>query len=270
MTSFMNNGEELNQIIENFHTCVEHPFLEKFIGKPAVDEDQAFLLYEMLKEKDFDDIYIEKCIITTALVQAALDTHDQISVKHIVNNTLQKERELTVLAGDYYSSLYYLLLAKVNDVSLIRVLAKSIQEVNESKMNIYKNNDGYVKACLQDLHKIDSSLLQNIANMLQLPDWHMAVTHFFFLKRLIKERQQLLNTGVKGFAVEVMLKEVSEDVIPDDIQIIHQFDRQIELSKDKLLEYTKNWKKLGNFFRSRVHELLVENGLYEHSVVEEG
>ncbi|UCZ54771.1 heptaprenyl diphosphate synthase component 1 [Bacillus shivajii] len=268
MTSFMNSSEELNQIIENFYSYIKHPYLQKFIGDPAIDRDQTYLLYEMLKEKELDNNYISNCIITTTLVQTALNTHDLISVNKTNNSSLQTKRQLTVLAGDYYSSLYYFLLSKVNDVSLIRVLAKSIQEINESKMNVY--NDDYLRGCLHDLHTIDSSLLQNIAHMLQMPEWKKVVTEYFFLKRLIIERFELVNSGVKGFAADVMLKEVDRKSLSETNQLIHQFDRQIELSKEKLLDFTNSSTNIGSFFRSRVHELFEEHGIYEHSVVEEG
>ncbi|MCD8511456.1 MAG: heptaprenyl diphosphate synthase component 1 [Bacillus sp. (in: Bacteria)] len=180
MTSANIYNEDLNEIIESFYTLVKHPYIQKYVDDPIVDMDQTTLLYLMLREKGLDSGYIKQCILTTTLVQAALDTHESVSVKNFIHESSKRKRQLTVLAGDYYSSLYYYVLSNVNDTKLIRVLAQSIQEINESKMNVYQMDQTYNPAEFQDIKIIDSSLLQNIAVMLQLPKWKELINEFFF------------------------------------------------------------------------------------------
>ncbi|SDY86838.1 heptaprenyl diphosphate synthase [Evansella caseinilytica] len=270
MTSVMIHNKELTEIIDAFYQKVKHPYLNKYIKDPYVDEDQVAILYLMLKNK-FDPEYTKQYIIITLLVQAALDTHERISSSRVSDDTMKKKRQLTVLAGDYYSSLYYYFLAKLNDVSLMRVLAKSIQEINESKMNVYKYNETQQKASFADFRLIDSSLVQNIATLLHMPEWKKAADEFFFFKRLLKERFMWKHTGVKGSLIDLMLREHGAETKPyNDNNLLQGFDRLIDASKDKLLAFSREWTSIGAFFNKRVHELLIENRYDQQCVMEEG
>ncbi|MDQ0257483.1 heptaprenyl diphosphate synthase [Evansella vedderi] len=271
MTSSYFHNEELKEIIESFYTYVKHPYLQKYLEDPPVDHDQATFLYLMLKDKELDITYIRQCIITTILVQAALDTHESVSIKNLVNDSLKKKRQLTVLAGDYYSSLYYYVLSKVNDIALIRVLAQSIKDINESKMNVYQNNHKHFHGSFQDLKVIDSSLLQNIATMLHLPNWRQMVDEFFFFKRLLRERLQYMETGFKGRVAEMLLREKGySGQGQSEADLLMDFDLQIEASKDKLINFSRDWTSIQTFFHSRMEDLLRENQYNEQCVMEEG
>ncbi|WP_274364506.1 heptaprenyl diphosphate synthase component 1 [Paenibacillus thermotolerans] len=70
--------------------------------------------------------------IAVSLVQMGLDTHERVerTAKTIT-------RQMTVLAGDYFSSRFYQLLSQAGDVQSIGVLSESICEVNRMKMVLY-------------------------------------------------------------------------------------------------------------------------------------
>ena len=61
-------------------------------------------------------------ITAIMLMYIALDTHDNVSNTNVMMRTVYKCNQLTVLAGDYYSGLYYKLLAKLGDIKMIKVL----------------------------------------------------------------------------------------------------------------------------------------------------
>ena len=83
-----------------------------------------------------------------------------------MNNTseLLKKRQLTVLAGDYYSGLYYKILAEVENVPLIRTLAEGIKIVNEHKVAIYRLEDCTVEQYMDTLKKVESTIISKFIN----------------------------------------------------------------------------------------------------------
>lgn len=113
--------------------------MDLHIRKIHISEDQLYMLQHLfLLAPDFKDKR-EQYIITTLLVQAALDTHDSVTPHNVENEGEQADQstQLTVLAGDYYSGLYYLILSSTADIEFIRVLAYAIKEINELKMKLY-------------------------------------------------------------------------------------------------------------------------------------
>ncbi|MDG5787604.1 heptaprenyl diphosphate synthase component 1 [Evansella sp. AB-P1] len=265
-------NDELNSIIESFFSEVKHSYLQKYLEDPLIDEDQATFLYLMLKDKTLDSSYISHCIVTTTLVQAALDTHELVTVNNLENDTLKKKRQLTVLAGDYYSSLYYFILSTVNDVSLMRVLAKSIQEINESKMNVYIGQEAKEDSFIHDIKVIDSILLRNIADLFQLTEWKEIVDEFFFYKRLLKERFLWIHSGIKGSISDYLLRkmESTKHSFNQEERLVQQFGQYIEASRQKLLSLSRDRKGLNSYFLTRIDSLLQENHYDEQRVMEEG
>lgn len=255
--------KQLNDILETFHSSIQHPYLQKYLEDPSVDEDQATILIFMLSEKNLDADYINDCVVATILVQAALDTHDKVSEGPLVDELENKKRQLTVLAGDYYSSLYYYLLSRINDVALIKVLAKSIQQINESKMNVYKK---HVHATSEDVKIIDSSLLQNIASMHQLPEWKELAGEFFYLKRLVNEHSCWLKNGVKGVLTEFIYKEKQ---MANDHDIANCLEKHISFTKERILQLTDKWDGFKNYIEERLNELLREGNIDKQHVMGE-
>lgn len=271
MVSANIHNDDLNEIMESFYTFVKHPYIQKYVDDPIIDKDQITLLYLMMREKGLTSTYIKQCILTTILVQAALDTHESVSVKNLIHETSKKKRQLTVLAGDYYSSLYYFVLSNVNDIKLIRVLAQSIQEINESKMNMYQMDKTYSPEDFHDIKIIDSSLIQNIAAMLQLPKWKELINEFFFFKRLLKERLLFVGAGYRGQIVEMLIHHPDrKGKLSDDNAIRLNFELLIDASKDKLIRLTREWSQNESFFLSRIEALVIENQYEEQCVMEEG
>src|SRR5690625_8001095 len=80
-------------------------------------------------------------IVATMLVQVALDTHELVPVTSSADASEFKTsaRQLTVLAGDYFSGLYYLLLAETEDIKLVQILSCAIKTINAYKMLLNYN-----------------------------------------------------------------------------------------------------------------------------------
>lgn len=264
-------NEEIKQIKEKFYQRIKHPYIKKFLEDPELDDDRLYILFTMLEERKVSKENISDYIITTLLVQAALDTHETVSTSHLSSEEGKKQRQLTVLAGDYYSSLYYFLLAKISDISMIRILANSIQEVNESKMNFYKKNHQDIMRTISDVKIIESSLIQKVADFIKLPNWNATVSEFFFIKRLICERTKLLK-GHKAPLIDAIVNEDDTNFKGKD-RLEHSLelcDKYINQSKIKLQLLCDRETQLNSFVLQRVDQLLLEIGFLKEKVAEEG
>lgn len=267
-------NEEIKQIKERFYQRIKHPYITKFLNEPILDEDRLFLLYTMLEEKKLSKKSRNDYIITTLLVQAALDTHETVSSSTLSSDKVKKQRQLTVLAGDYYSSLYYYLLAKVNDITMIRLLASSIQEVNESKMSFYKDPTRSILQSIEDVKIIESSLIQKIAEQFKLPIWKHVVSEFFFLKRLLVERKRLLE-GEKVPLLEAIINENRSSLLglKGESRLKHSVelcDNYIFESKSQLYSLCQQPTHLNSFIIVRIDEMLLDINISKEKVAEEG
>ncbi|WP_216829256.1 heptaprenyl diphosphate synthase component 1 [Alkalihalobacterium elongatum] len=229
-------NEIVNECKQKFFSLTEHTFLQKYIQKPMIDEDKLRFLYAMLSEhlpaKDIKDF-----ALASTLVDAALDTHEKVSLNKINSDYVKKNRQLTVLAGDYFSSLYYYLLANAGQISMIRLFSLSIQEINEHKMNIYQDENLTFEGVQRDISSIESAILQNIAEHFKLSIWKQLISEFFFLKRMIFERSQWLE-GRKLPIIRALLND-HKNSTPDrrnltKDEVLTLIDRKIYQSKERI------------------------------------
>jgi heptaprenyl diphosphate synthase len=272
LINFIN--EEIKQIRETFYQRIKHPYMTKFLEEPVLDDDRLYLLYTIFKEKKLTKESVNNYIITTLLVQAALDIHETVSTSILSSDKVKKERQLTVLAGDYYSSLYYYLLAKANDISMIRLLAHSIQEVNESKMSFYKDTDQPLLQSIENVKVIESSLIQRIAEHFKLPIWKEIINEFFFFKRLILERKQLLKNGEFPLVEAILIENNSSYLgLKGEAHLKHCLavcDNYIFQSKSDLYSLCKQPSPLSSFVMVRVDQMLLDANIIKEKVAEEG
>nr|WP_028400483.1 heptaprenyl diphosphate synthase component 1 [Ectobacillus panaciterrae] len=191
-----NSLEDFNAVRNQLHARLQHPFLMRYIDTPVVDEEKLLLLYSILKSANLHIEHIQHYALTIMLVQIALDTHEKVSDKLDAEaGESHKRRQLTVLAGDYYSGLYYYLLAENHDISLIRALAQGIKEINEQKIRLYQQSDRSVAAVVRSVEIIESSLLQKTCEFFNVPDWNAFSSVVLARKRIAGEYKQYEQHG---------------------------------------------------------------------------
>ncbi len=148
------------------------------------------MLYGALKSANLHIEQIEHYVVTIMLVQIALDTHERVSNKAGEEEIgFHKCRQLTVLAGDYYSGLYYYLLSMNRDIVLIRALAEGIKEINEHKIMLYQKAHETTDDIMKSIVTIESALLQKTCDHFQLSHWKPFITYVLGGNRLQKEIQ---------------------------------------------------------------------------------
>lgn len=129
--------DEVRAIIDQIYQSITHSFVEQYVDVPAIAENRLALLYLFLLERGMTKERARTFSMSTGLVQLGLDMHERVKNAYDNSLTAERSRQLTVLAGDYYSSRYYQMLAEAGEMEAIQVLSDAIQRVNEAKMTLY-------------------------------------------------------------------------------------------------------------------------------------
>jgi heptaprenyl diphosphate synthase len=172
--------QKFTDIKEQVEQKVFHPYLLKYIEKPVIDEDKLLILVSIMDRLELSYNELKNYTMTTMLIQIALDTHEHISNADVD----EKNRQLTVLAGDYYSGLYYKLLADSENIIMIKELSKGIKEVNEHKVSIYQKELNGIDNLMTSIKKIESSLLVKFSECFKVDLWNEFIVNLFFFQAL--------------------------------------------------------------------------------------
>lgn len=131
------NNYQIEKIIDELNGHMYHPILNRDLGQPKLNEQTAlFLLLPKLNGEEWTSS-TQTAAIAVGAVYTAFDAHDALDVYDV---TTTKE-QLRVLAGDYYSGLYYQLLATIPHFEFIGVLSKTIGRINEVKTEFHTNKE---------------------------------------------------------------------------------------------------------------------------------
>lgn len=105
---------------------------------PSFPDSRARLLQVFVGRTD-EKVHDELYALATSLVQLAMDTHDRIdTISGERREVEMRSRQLNVLAGDYFSSRFYQLLAHAGKIEMIGKLSGAVSEVNARKMTLYE------------------------------------------------------------------------------------------------------------------------------------
>ncbi|MDC3424797.1 heptaprenyl diphosphate synthase component 1 [Aquibacillus sp. 3ASR75-11] len=259
---------ELKQIKKEIEEEIQHSYLEKYVKNPVIDEDKLFLLTSIIDNTSFANSTKRQYIITTMLVQIALDTHDLVVSKKEEEPVLTtKTRQLTVLAGDYYSGLYYHLLSRMDDIPMISALASAIKEINEYKMNLYHRNTGSFQEYLDDLMQIESLLIQRVAEFLQRPSIKDVAGEWLLTRKLIQEKNCFQNKG-NSPVFEHLFKRIRPSSTYKQMMVM--IESLIESKISKLEVTISNLPIHFHMFKSYVQSVMYENLTTNSKVAEEG
>ncbi|ANA82035.1 heptaprenyl diphosphate synthase [Paenibacillus glucanolyticus] len=118
---------------------MNYDMIKNHTDLPEFPDARVHLLYIFLKDSGRNiSGHEELYALVTSLVQVGLDTHESIDVTEgNQGEALMRSRQLKVLAGDYFSSRFYQLLALKGEIAVISLLSKAVSDVNVMKMNLY-------------------------------------------------------------------------------------------------------------------------------------
>ncbi|WP_017755587.1 heptaprenyl diphosphate synthase component 1 [Calidifontibacillus oryziterrae] len=264
---------EIKQIKADIDGRVKHPYLMKFINVPIIDEQKLILLYVILKQSNLCPEKLKQYILSTMLVQVALDTHEQVTIQHLEDDDERmKNRQLMVLAGDYYSGLYYYLLSLIDDIPMIRVLSNAIKEINEHKIALYQKEPNDLDELMNDVASIDSLLIQKIAEYVQCPELQKLSRELLLINRLNQEKRTY---KVNGFSIvhdgiRSILERKVGSLLGDPKQTLHIIDAQIEHSIRYVEKILQRNSVLYDFLYEKVRAFFDELDLTKEKAVKEG
>lgn len=266
---------ELKELIE---TKANHPYLRMFLAKPNIDEDKLLLLMGLFSELEITETDRKKYILSTMLVQMALDAHELVTNTdgYDEEGSHLKNRQLTVLAGDYYSGLYYQLLAEVENIPLIRVLASSIKDINEHKILLYQKSFHEISGLLNCLKTIESSLIRKVADSFKKPGWREISADILLLNRLHFEKKCYFESG-QSIIFEILKKitfpkrEKSASLSNDQISLVlDKLDQCIALTQNSLKATAEKIAPQNGILSKRIAAILEYTAVSANSFVEEG
>ncbi|MCP8616704.1 heptaprenyl diphosphate synthase component 1 [Salirhabdus salicampi] len=183
----MSIHNEIYEIKQKIHGRINHPYMSEKVDQPSISEDKIFFLKLFIEESIKGVDYKETYLVATMLMQIAMDTHDQVP-EQLASEAFHKQ-QLTVLAGDLYSGLFYEGLAQLEDVSLIQALAGAVREMNERKMTVYHNQFHKLEDLLCEVREIESMLIKKVAEYFQMPDIVEIMSDWLLIKRLQVESE---------------------------------------------------------------------------------
>ncbi|WP_219836529.1 heptaprenyl diphosphate synthase component 1 [Paenibacillus sp. R14(2021)] len=136
---------------------VEYDMIQAHTELPDFPETRIRLLFTFLANQRTPMLHSELYSLVVSLVQMGMDTHDEIdSASGRLAEKEMRSRQLKVLAGDYFSSRFYQLLAQAGQVDMIRRISDGVCEVNKLKVNLYMKMkqlkltaEEYLNQCVQ-------------------------------------------------------------------------------------------------------------------------
>jgi heptaprenyl diphosphate synthase len=258
---------------------ITHPYLTQHIEFPVIDEDKLLLLYSALESITLPVEKKEKYILSTMLVQIALDTHDLVTNAKMdpLKTDTAKNRQLTVLAGDYYSGLHYQMLAKVDDITMIKLLASSIKQINEHKIAYYQIEFDGMEMLMDSLSKIESSLIQSVSKYFSNVMFEELSVNFLLLKRLMDERKKYcveksthFFDTMKRIAFSKSQLDKSDTSKEQETYMLYLIDRYIEHVKKTIDQLAGSIPNMNLLLKNRIQELFYEIPFSTKKFVEEG
>src|SRR5690625_1744913 len=199
------------------------------------------------------------------LVQTALDTHDSVPISNDKENKETKiSKQLKVLAGDYYSGLYYLLLSEIEDISLTHQLASAIKEINEYKMKLYykeiKSFDDYIST----KNKIESLLISQVADFLNEKTMKLISEDWMLIHQLLKEKKTVHNKDFSSLYHAGFIK------YNNSYNISLLIDMKLKETILRVRGYLEKNMDYPVFLKHHIEKTLAEQSNYDTFCVEEG
>lgn len=218
---------------------LNYDMIQKHTELPVFPDARVHLLYIFLQHSgrnvsERDELYA----LVTSLVQVGLDTHESIdTTAGNQGESMMRNRQLKVLAGDYYSSRFYNLLAMSGEIEAIALLSKAVSDVNVLKMKLYGKMKGmllsaeeYLKYMVQLNMQLFLSFTPLIEPSIQ-GNWKTLMNELTLCETIEREVDRCISPddGKHGYAYWYVFERANDE--EKKMMILKRVD-------------SKDWKKL--------------------------
>lgn len=260
----------LEKLKQKLQVKLAHPYLVKFLPSPVIDEDKLLLFYAIMDQVPLEEE--QKCnyVLTAMLVQIALDTHDDVTTLANLEQQEFVQRQLTVLAGDYFSGLYYSLLSDMKDISMIRTLATAIREINEHKIRLYDNSMDGIEDMIGSMTTVETALFKRVAEHFKVDMWKVFSEKFLSYKRMSVEKKRY-EMGLPTVMRKIDRKKRNFNALEVTGSYLKEFcNRYFEESVSLMDKGLKCSPSLKAAFITRLESLRFNEDPAYHKLAEEG
>jgi hypothetical protein len=211
----MNTMEHIQRLKQHTLLLMQHSYVNEYLPLPPLNEAKVFITYCLLRELDMEEAVETEIFSSILMIQSALDRHDDILNQDIKTN--KKKRQLVVLSGDYFSSLYYLLLSRCENLQLVSCLSQAVQMINEHKTMLHDQRSNQLDSLkfIQSVGKIESLLYTKAAESLGLEKYIPFIERYLLLSHYQnKEARSSLNDEQSAYLkkCEIDIKEKKVEI----------------------------------------------------------
>ncbi|MRG86407.1 heptaprenyl diphosphate synthase component 1 [Salinibacillus xinjiangensis] len=204
----------MQNIKDKLTKYMSEPFQELPQEEAIISDDKILFLHSILTEAGIENHDKEKYILATMLVQTALDIHDFVAIQNAdQTNSFKSDKQMTVLAGDLYSGLFYHILSNIEDIQMIGVLSRAIRDINERKMIIYQSDIHSINHLLEELKEVESALVVQVANYFEVSGCNIAIQNWLLMKRLSLELRLYQKQNQSSVIGLLTQRNTEQDVI---------------------------------------------------------
>jgi|GEM_PF-1849198 len=221
--------KELEEITSEIQEKTSNLFIEKHVLKPDISEVKLQLLNIFLSHAAVPRVLRKLYCVAAGLIQLGLDLHESVTNHKEFSEKGIRNRQLTILAGDYFSSKYYYLLSKEKSVEEIRKFATGLRNINIVKMKLYTKNNGEGFQSIEqiiDLLKIRESnlytqFLDKIDSVQQKETWQNIIEDTILLFAISDELQasQVRNNHLAYFLLNYYGSAEEQSDIKEQAQV---------------------------------------------------
>lgn len=166
---------------------IHHTTLLKYLPEPILRDRQLFFMLLPLLNENVSNNQLNIAATTVSIVHASLDEHAKIKEQQAV----EKEQQLTVLSGDYYSGRYYELLAHAGNIQLIREMSRAICLRSEHEMKVYENKCLPIEQWVETFKIIETALIERFFYVYDFTIYTPLVELALTIERIQDELKQL-------------------------------------------------------------------------------